>query len=137
MHLQGYWGKFMADAGNAPGAQQGDVIITLVKPVGGVEEVRVPSNEVTLAAEAGNLIGVQVTGYDGRHLFIAAGNLAGIIDAPASDDEKDDAKPVHRGPGRPRADGAAAAAHDKAEAAHDKSEAAADKAAAQERRPGK
>jgi hypothetical protein len=108
MHLQGYWGKFMADAGNAPGAQQGDVIITLVKPVGGVEEVRVPSNEVTLAAEAGNLIGVQVTGYDGRHLFIAAGNLAGIIDAPAGDDEKDDAKPAHRGTAASRAKAPAA-----------------------------
>jgi hypothetical protein len=88
MHLQGFWGKFMNDAGNAPGEQQGDVLITLVKAVGGIEEMRVPSREVTLAAEAGNLIGVQVTGYDGRHLFIAAGNLAGIIDAPADGDEE-------------------------------------------------
>jgi hypothetical protein len=95
MHLQGYWGKFMNDAGNAPGAQQGDVIITLIKPVGGVEEVRVPSNEVTLAVEAGNFIGVQVTGFDGRHLFVSAANLAGIIDAPVDGDgEKTPARVV-------------------------------------------
>lgn len=98
MHLQGYWGKFMNEAGNAPGAQQGDVVITLVKPVGGVEEIRAPSAEVVLAVEAGNFIGVQVTGFDGRHLFVAAANLAGIIDAPAADEERpDEDKPAHRG----------------------------------------
>ena len=100
MHLQGFWGKFMADAGNAPGAQQGDVVITLIQPVGGVGEVRVPSNEVTLAVEAGNLIGVQVTGFDGRHLFVSAANLAGIIDAPAEGDGEKPAGAEHRAPGR-------------------------------------
>jgi hypothetical protein len=76
------WHQFMAAAGNAPGAQQGDVVVTLVQPVGGVGEVTVPSNDVTIAAEAGNLIGVQLLLPDGRHLFVAAGNLAGMIDAP-------------------------------------------------------
>lgn len=117
----------MNEAGNAPGAQNGDVVITLMEPVGGIKEVRVPSREVILAAEAGNLIGLQVIGHDGRRLFVSASNLAGIVDAPAEEDEKPAA---HRGPGRPKADGAAAAAHDKPEAA-------ADKAAAQERRPGR
>jgi hypothetical protein len=82
MHLEGYWHTFMADAGNAPGAQQGDVVVTLIKPVGGIEEIRVPSDLVSLAAEVGNLIGVQLMTADGRHLFVAAGNLAGIVDAP-------------------------------------------------------
>jgi hypothetical protein len=103
MHLQPMWHKFMAEAGNAPGAQQGDVVVTLIKPVGGVEEVRVPSSEVTLAVEAGNFIGLQVKGHDGRHLFVTAANLAGIIDAPAGDDKPDDEE-KHAGPGRgPRA----------------------------------
>jgi hypothetical protein len=101
MHLQGFWHGFMADAGNAPGPQQGDVIVTLVKPVGGVDEIRVPSDLVSIAAEAGNLIGVQLVTADGRHLFIAGSNLAGIIDAPVKksgeDADKDaDDKSAHR-----------------------------------------
>jgi len=83
MHLQGYWHVFMAEAGNAPGAQKGDVVLTLIKPVGGVEEVTVPSDAVTFAAEAGQLIGAQVMLPDGRHLFVTAANLAGVVDAPA------------------------------------------------------
>jgi hypothetical protein len=86
------WHGFMAEAGNAPGAQQGDVVVTLLQPVGGVGEVTVPSNDVTIAAEAGNLIGVQVMLPDGRHLFVSAGNLAGMVDAPRAED-----KPARRG----------------------------------------
>jgi hypothetical protein len=83
MHLQGYWHQFMADAGNKPGAQQGDVVVTLTQPVGGVGEFTVPSGAVTIAAEAGQMIGVQAVLDDGRRLFVPAGNIAGIIDAPA------------------------------------------------------
>ena len=88
MHLQGYWHEFMAAAGNAPGAQQGDVILTLTEPVGGVKEVTVPSDAVTLAVEAGQLIGVQVMMTDGRRLFASAANLAGMVDAPAAEEAK-------------------------------------------------
>jgi hypothetical protein len=88
MHLVSMWHGFMNDAGNKPGAQQGDVTITLFQPVGGVQEATVPSGAVNIAAEAGNLIGVQVMLPDGRHLFVQASNLAGIIDAPT-----DSAKP--------------------------------------------
>jgi hypothetical protein len=95
MKLEGYWHNFMADAGNKPGAQQGDVLVTLIKPVGGIDEIRVPSAAVIIAAEAGQLIGVQLMTFDGRHLFVAAGNLAGIVDAPVGDD-KDDDKSGHR-----------------------------------------
>lgn len=82
MQLQGMWHVFMAEAGNAPGANKGDVVVTLMEPVGGVQEITVPSGDVAIAAEAGNLIGVQVMLPDGRHLFIGANNLAGMIDAP-------------------------------------------------------
>jgi hypothetical protein len=151
MHLQGYWHVFMAEAGNKPGAQEGDVVVTLNKPVGGIEEIRVPSNLVTIAAEAGQLIGVQLMTADGRHLFVAAGNLAGIVDAPLAkkdqpaDEKADEHKALrakgysgpllseHAGAAAPEtasSSQASGAAHDKAEAAHDKSEAAGDKAAA-------
>jgi hypothetical protein len=97
MHLQGMWHGFMAAAGNAPGDQKGDVVVTLMQPVGGVSEVTVPSGSVTVAAEAGNLIGVQVMLPDGRHLFVSASNLAGMIDAPAEDKP---ATPARRQPGK-------------------------------------
>jgi hypothetical protein len=58
MHLQGFWHEFMADAGNKPGAQQGDVVTSLLQPVAGVCEVTVPSDSVGLAAEAGSLTGM-------------------------------------------------------------------------------
>ena len=84
----------MADAGNAPGAQKGDVIVTLMEPVGGVQEVTLPSDDVTVAAEAGNLIGVQMVLPDGRHLFVSAANLAGMIDAPAESHEDKPQRPA-------------------------------------------
>jgi len=99
MHLQTYWHQFIAEQGNAPGAQQGDVVITLVQAVGGVSEVTVPSDDVTFAAEAGSLIGLQVRLTDGRRLFVNAGNLAGIIDAPAEGEARDKAA-ARRGPGK-------------------------------------
>jgi hypothetical protein len=93
------WHEFMAAAGNAPGAQKGDVIVTLMDPVGGVGEVTVPSSDVTIAAEAGNLIGVQLKMPDGRRLFVSAANLAGMIDAPREEARED--KPARaRQPGR-------------------------------------
>jgi hypothetical protein len=103
MQLQGFWHQFMADAGNKPGAQQGDVTITMIKPIGGIDEITVPSAGVILAAEVGQLIGVQLITPGGRHLFIAAGNLAGIVDAPLKsehskdgDKDEDDEQPGHR-----------------------------------------
>lgn len=87
MQLQGMWHVFMAEAGNAPGDNKGDVIVTLMEPVGGVQEVTVPSGDVAVAAEAGNLIGVQVMLPDGRHLFVSAANLAGMVDAPHEEKE--------------------------------------------------
>ncbi len=89
------WHGWMAAAGNAPGDNKGDVIVTMMQPVGGVSEVTVPSGKVAIAAEAGNLIGVQVMLPDGRHLFVSASNLAGMVDAPA--EEKSAAR---RAPGR-------------------------------------
>jgi hypothetical protein len=99
MHLQGMWHEFMAEAGNAPGSQKGDVVVTLMEPVGGVQEVTVASNDVTVAAEAGNLIGVQLVMPDGRRLFISAANLAGMVDAP-HEEEKDRPARLPRQAGR-------------------------------------
>jgi hypothetical protein len=96
MHLKGMWHEFMADAGNAPGAQKGDVVVTLLQPVGGVGEVTVPSDSVTIAAEMGNLIGVQVLLPDGRHLFVNSNNLAGMIDAPSAEDKPPARRPAGR-----------------------------------------
>jgi hypothetical protein len=104
MHLQGFWHVFMNEAGNKPGAQQGDVIVVLLKPVGGIDEIRVPSDLVTIAAEAGSLIGVQLITADGRHLFVSPQNLAGIIDAPLAKagDDKDGDEDKAEGHARPR-----------------------------------
>lgn len=88
------WHGWMAQVGNAPGDQKGDVIVTLMEPVGGVQEVTVPSGDVTIAAEAGNLIGVQLMLPDGRHLFVSAANLAGMVDAPAEEGREKPARPA-------------------------------------------
>lgn len=93
MHLTSMWHPFLDDAGNAPGSQLGDVVITLALPVGGLQEVTVPSRSVQVAAEAGSLIAVQLVLPDGRHLFVPATNIAGIIDAPTGEAEH---KPARR-----------------------------------------
>lgn len=90
------WHEFSAQQGNVPGAQQGEVVVTLMQPVGGVSEVTLPSNDVSIAAEAGNLIGVQLLLGDGRRLFVSAANLAGIVDAPLGKDVR-----AHRHEGEP------------------------------------
>jgi hypothetical protein len=87
MRLETMWHGWMAEAGNAPGQNKGDVIVTLMEPVGGVQEVTVPSGDVAVAAEAGNLIGVQVMMPDRRRLFVSAANLAGMVDAPSGEDK--------------------------------------------------
>jgi hypothetical protein len=89
VHLQTMWHEFTAQQGNEPGAQQGEVVVTLMQPVGGVDEVTLPSNDVSIAAEAGNLIGLQLILDDGRRLFVGAANLAGIVDAPLSKEVRD------------------------------------------------
>lgn len=101
VHLQTMWHEFNAEQGNAPGAQQGDVVVTLLQSVGDISEVIVPSGDVSIAAEAGSILGVQVKLPDGRRLFVMGNNVAGIIDAPpqkARDAADDDApsKPASR-----------------------------------------
>lgn len=98
------WHGFAAEQGNVPGAQRGDVVVTLIQPVGGINEVTVPSNEVAIAAEAGNVNGIQVRLPDGRRMFASWANVAGIIDAPTEAE--------HRTPAQRRA-AAAKAADDK------------------------
>lgn len=97
MHLQGMWHQFMGEAGNVPGTNKGDVVITLLQPIGGIGELTVPSNDVSVAAEAGNLIGLQVMLADGRRLFVNSGNLAGFVDAPAETPEEAPEEPATGG----------------------------------------
>lgn len=82
MRVATSWASFIAVHGNAPGDNQGDVTIVLVAPVeGNVTAYTVPSGNVTLAAEAGNVSIVQVLLAGGRRLSLFPTNVAGIIDA--------------------------------------------------------
>lgn len=84
MKLTGFWHDFLAEMGNEPGAQQGDVTIHFVQPVDGAGSVTGPSGAVQVAAEAGSFIGVMVS-VDGRRLFVPSTNVAGIVDTPKED----------------------------------------------------
>jgi len=81
-HLNSSWVQFLGDVGNKPGAQQGDVVVELAAPVNGLSSVTCPSADLNVAVEAGQFIAVHVMLKDGRRLFVPAGNIAGIIDAP-------------------------------------------------------
>jgi hypothetical protein len=85
-HLSASWVQFMADIGNRPGAQQGDVLIELLSPVAGVQSITCPSSAVTIAAEAGQMVGLLVFQH-GRRLFIPAANVGAVIDAPEPDQQ--------------------------------------------------
>jgi hypothetical protein len=98
-HLVGFWHEFVGGVGNKPGAQQGDVVLHFASPVEGMDQVVCPSADVQLVVEAGNFIAVMTTLGDGRSLFVPAGNLAGMIDAP----QPGARVAVQRGPGRPAA----------------------------------
>jgi hypothetical protein len=91
--LTGFWHPFLAEMGNKPGAQQGDVTVHLVSPVDGVSHITGPSGALTLAAEAGQFIGAMFL-IDGRRQFIPATNIAGIVDTGAKDEP--DKKPEPR-----------------------------------------
>lgn len=82
VHVSTSWTAFHADQGNQPGANRGDVLVELVEPVSGEKVFRVPSGSVTVAAEQGQLVGVQVTLGDGRRMWLPATNVAAVIDAP-------------------------------------------------------
>lgn len=88
MQLDSYWHKFVAQMGNAEGEQQGDVVLWLTGPVAGERSVQVPSASVSLAAEAGVLIGFEVTMPDGTRAFYPAGSVLAIVDAPLPENRK-------------------------------------------------
>lgn len=90
MKLTGFWQNFIAEMGNEPGAQQGNVTIHFVDPVDGVGSITGPSGAVEVAAEVGSLIGIMVS-VDGRRMFIPATNIAGIVDTPK--EEKTEKRP--------------------------------------------
>jgi hypothetical protein len=77
--LTGFYHEFLAELGNEPGQQQGDVTVLFVNPVDGAKEITGPSGALTIAAEAGSIVGVLVH-LDGRRMFIPGTNIAGIVD---------------------------------------------------------
>lgn len=87
MILTGFYHKFLAEMGNEPGEQQGNVTVHLVNPVEGKSEITGPSGALTVAAEAGSVIGIMVQA-DGRRLFIPGTNIAGIVDSVKDDKAK-------------------------------------------------
>jgi hypothetical protein len=42
VHVNGFWDKFLADAGNEAGAQQGDVEVHFVSRIAGMDSVTCP-----------------------------------------------------------------------------------------------
>lgn len=88
VNMSSRWDQFLAMAGNEPGMDEGDVTVHLSAPVAGMSSFTCPSSSLTVAAEAGQLIGLSVVLEDGRHLFVAGANVAGIIDADP--DRRDD-----------------------------------------------
>lgn len=97
MKLTGFWHQFLAEMGNEPGQQAGDVTVHLVSPVEGMSTVTGPSGALEVAAEAGSFIGLLFM-VNGRRLFIPAANVAGIVDT--AKEEKTDKAERPRAPGR-------------------------------------
>jgi hypothetical protein len=81
MRLSTSWHQSLAEMGNAPGVDRGDVTIFLAEPVEHRKSWTVASGAVVVSAEAGNITGLEVTLPDGRRLFLLAANVLGIIDA--------------------------------------------------------
>ena len=83
MRVTGRWDQMLAEFGNTPDPNQGDVIIELGRPIAGMKSVTAASEHLTVSAEAGQIHGLSVVLDDGRHLLIPWSNVTGIIDAPA------------------------------------------------------
>jgi len=83
VHVATAWSGHAAAMGSQPGDNQGDVIVYLT--CGPELVIRLPSDAVTIAAEAGSVIGVQAVLPDGRRAFWPASSVAAVLDAPADD----------------------------------------------------
>lgn len=83
MRLISHWDQELAQFGNKPGMDEGDVIVELAVPVDGMKTVRCPTGSLEVGAEGGQVIGLFPQLADGRHLFIPWSNVTGIFDAPA------------------------------------------------------
>jgi hypothetical protein len=84
VNLNMRWDQALAQFGNRPGLNAGDITIELGTPIEGKDTYTVPSDAVSFGAEGGGVIGLAVELDDGRHLFIPWGNVTGIIDAADS-----------------------------------------------------
>jgi len=81
MKISGRWDQELAQFGNLPGLNQGDVTIELAVAVEGKNAYTVSSDDVTFGAESGNVVGLTLLLADKRHLFIPWSNVTGIVDA--------------------------------------------------------
>lgn len=79
MNISSNYASLLADLGNEPGLQQGDVLVRL----GDGRSERVPSADVTFLVEAGNLLGIHARLRDDRKVFWPASSVLAIEDAPA------------------------------------------------------
>lgn len=79
----GNWDQQLAQFGNKPGLNEGDVLIVLSTPVDGMKSVRCAAADLFVGDEAGSVIGLLLVLPDGRHLLVPWANVVGIIDAPA------------------------------------------------------
>ncbi len=81
MQVSSRWDEVLAQMGNKPDLNQGDVVIELANPVAGMQSVTAASEDMIIGAEAGQVVGLFVRLGDGRRLFIPGSNVTGIIDA--------------------------------------------------------
>jgi hypothetical protein len=90
MRIQAYWHQHIAELGNAPGPQAGDVTVYLAVPVEGLgASFTLPSADIAAAAEGGSLHGFEVTLPDGRRGFLPASAVIAVLDAPKPDQRDD------------------------------------------------
>jgi hypothetical protein len=85
MRVSTRWHESLAQMGNAPGADMGNVTVHLSEAIEHKKAWTVPSANVIVASEAGSVAGLEIELPGGRRLFILAANVLGIIDAAEED----------------------------------------------------
>ena len=88
MQVSSRWDQVLAEMGNKPDLNQGDVVIELDKAVAGQQSITAASEDMIIGAEAGQVVGLFVTLEDGRRLFIPGINVTAIVDAPKDSGKK-------------------------------------------------
>jgi hypothetical protein len=82
MQVSGRWADLLAEMGNEPGVQRGDVCVRLAPPL---QDEWLPSGDITFLAEAGNFYGIYAHLPDGRQAYWPASSVLAIEDAVSED----------------------------------------------------